>query len=100
MTNLTHLFEGLHFKVLTRHNLTKRAFWEELRSFAALEDHEDANMMILAVLSHGRDGHVYTADNQVVATEMIYETFNNYHCPLLKGKPKFFIIQVVQLRAF
>ncbi len=51
-------------------------------------------MMILAVLSHGRDGHVYASDGKVVATESIYEKFNNSGCPNLRGKPKFFIIQV------
>ncbi len=56
-------------------------------------------MMILAVLSHGRDGHIYTSDGSVIATESIYEKFNNNNCPLLKGKPKFFIIQVSSARS-
>ncbi len=49
--------------------------------------------MILAVLSHGRDGHIYATDGSVIYVESIYEKFNNSRCPLLQGKPKFFIIQ-------
>ena len=51
-------------------------------------------MMILAILSHGGNGNVYTSDGRNVRIESIYEKFNNQFCPLLKGKPKFFIIQV------
>ena len=49
--------------------------------------------MILAVLSHGRDGQVVTSDGLPVDTEDIYARFNNTNCPLLQGKPKFFIVQ-------
>lgn len=75
-------------------NLSKRDFDAVLEKFADNPLHKDADMMILAVLSHGRDGHVYTNDGQVISTERIYERFNNHYCPSLKGKPKFFIIQV------
>ena len=51
-------------------------------------------MMILAILSHGGNGNVYTSDGRNVRIESIYEKFNNQFCPLLKGKPKFFIIKV------
>jgi hypothetical protein len=64
-----------------------------LQDFAALSDHRDADMMILAVLSHGRDGHIYARDGSVIDTEVIYSKFNNTNCPMLRGKPKFFIIQ-------
>ncbi len=92
--NLTGLFEGLSFKVDKRKNLNKREFDNLLYEFANRPEHRHANMMIMAVLSHGRDGHVYTSDGLVIATESIYEKFNNSNCPALKGKPKFFIIQV------
>ena len=51
-------------------------------------------MMILVILSHGREGHVFSADSIRLPVEEIYEKFNNLNCPKLKGKPKFFIIQV------
>ena len=43
--------------------------------------------------SHGKDGVVYAADGQSINMEYIYEFFNNRNCPLLRGKPKFFIVQ-------
>ena len=65
-----------------------------LHKFANNPSHEQADMMILAVLSHGRDGKIITSGGREVHIETIYEQFNNHMCPLLKGKPKFFIIQV------
>ena len=43
--------------------------------------------------SHGKEGVVYAADGQSINMEYIYEFFNNRNCPLLQGKPKFFIVQ-------
>ena len=46
-------------------------------------------------LSHGRsDGRIDTVEGQSYELESIFEQFNNQQCPYLKGKPKFFIIQV------
>ena len=50
--------------------------------------------MILIILSHGRDGKIITSSGREYQIESIYEKFNNRECPSLKGKPKFFIIQV------
>lgn len=36
---------------------------------------------------------MYAADGQSINMEYIYEFFNNRNCPLLRGKPKFFIVQ-------
>ena len=49
--------------------------------------------MKLLSYSHGKDGVVYAADGQSINMEYIYEFFNNRNCPLLRGKPKFFIVQ-------
>ena len=58
--------------------------------------HEQADMFILVVLSHGRDGKIITSGGREFPIESLYEQFNNQMCPLLKGKPKFFIIQVIE----
>jgi len=91
--NLTNLFKQLHFKAEHKKNLTRPQFLTVLREFASNPDHREADMMILAVLSHGRDGQVVTSDGLPVDTEDIYARFNNTNCPLLQGKPKFFIVQ-------
>ena len=54
-------------------------------------------MMILVILSHGRDGKIITSSGREYQIESIYEKFNNRECPSLKGKPKFFIIQVCSI---
>ena len=94
VTNLTDLLRGLFFEVQIERNLNRRAFDDKIHSFANDRRHASADMMVLAILSHGRDGQIYTSDSNVVATEAIYEKFNNEYCPALSGKPKFFIIQV------
>ena len=53
--------------------------------------------MILVILSHGRDGKIITSSGREYQIESIYEKFNNRECPALKGKPKFFIIQVCSI---
>jgi len=91
--NLSKLFQQLHFKAEHKKNLSRPQFLTCLREFANNPDHRKADMMILAVLSHGRDGQIIASDGLVVETEDIYAKFNNSNCPLLQGKPKFFIVQ-------
>ena len=92
--NLTKLFEGLHFGVRVLKNLTRGQLNQQLTDFAEDPEQVNADMMILVVLSHGKDGHIYTSDGLKYETENIYRKFNNQNCPNLKGKPKFFIVQV------
>lgn len=93
MANLHNLFVQLQFKVEHRKNLKRHEFDREINAFADDPVHRDADMMILVILSHGREGNVFASDGTVVAIESIYERFNNRNCPALQGKPKFFIIQ-------
>ena len=55
---------------------------------------EENDMMILVILSHGREGSIDTVEGQPYSLEFIFSRFNNQQCPNLKGKPKFFIVQV------
>ena len=92
--NLHNLFVQLQFKVEHKKNLKRREFDRELEVFAEERGHREADMMVLVILSHGREGNVYASDGTVIEIEKIYEKFNNRNCPALQGKPKFFIIQV------
>ena len=94
--NLTRLFQGLYFQVEAHQNLKYQELHEVLHRFANNPLHEHADMMILVVLSHGRDGKIVTSGGREFPIESLYEQFNNQMCPLLRGKPKFFIIQVIQ----
>ena len=97
--NLRNLFAQLQFKVEHKKNLKRHEFDRELLAFANDPGHRESDMMILAILSHGREGNVFASDGTVIAIESIYEKFNNKNCPALQGKPKFFIIQVGGLKS-
>ena len=45
------------------------------------------------LLSHGRENELIAVDGKGIELERIFEKFNDINCPLLAGKPKFFIIQ-------
>ena len=87
------LFKQLHFNVEHEKNLSYINFKRVIRTFAANPKHRETDMMILVVLSHGRDGQIITSDGRNIETEQIYAEFNNANCPNLRGKPKFFIVQ-------
>jgi len=91
--NLRALLAGLQFDVAVHRNLGLGQFYKEVTEFCCNKMHAEADMAVVVILSHGRDGVVYAADGQSINMEYIYEFFNNRNCPLLRGKPKFFIVQ-------
>ena len=92
--NLDLLFEQLHFKVVVRRNLGYQDMIRTVNNFSKLEDHAEAQMCAVIILSHGdAGGLINAADGKEVPTEYVLRKFNNDACPLLKGKPKFFVFQ-------
>ena len=91
--NLDLLFLQLGFKVTLRSNLMYSEMYREVQGFAELEDHQDADMAVVVIMSHGRHGLVAACDGREIETEWILRQFNNQGCPGLRGKPKFFIFQ-------
>ena len=91
--NLRALLRGLEFDVTVHKNLALGPFYREITDFCCNKMNAEADMAIVVILSHGKDGFVYSADGQSINMEYIYEFFNNRNCPLLRGKPKFFIVQ-------
>jgi len=91
--NLIQLLEGLSFDVTVEKNLHQGLFYKVITEFCSNKMHQESDMAIVVILSHGRDGQVYAADGQSIDMEYIYEFFNNRNCPFLQGKPKFFIVQ-------
>jgi len=93
VSNLSQLLEGLQFSVTVQKDLSIRSFYKAITEFCNNKAHEESDMTVVAILSHGKDGVVYSADGQSINMEYIYEFFNNKNCPMLQGKPKFFIVQ-------
>ena len=91
--NLVQLLKGLEFDVTLKQNLALTPFFREVTDFCCNKLHAEADMAVVVILSHGHDGVVYASDGQSINMEYIYEFFNNRNCPLLRGKPKFFIVQ-------
>jgi len=94
--NLWSLLKGLDFDVTIHKNLHLAAFFKVITEFCCNKLHKEADMTVVVINSHGKDGVVYAADGQSINMEYIYEFFNNRNCPNLMGKPKFFIVQVTQ----
>jgi len=87
------LLKGLEFDVAVHRNLHLAAFFKVITEFCCNKMHKEADMTVVVILSHGKDGVVYASDGQSINMEYIYEFFNNRNCPNLMGKPKFFIVQ-------
>jgi hypothetical protein len=62
---------------------------------AAAKDHSSADCLLVAVMSHGETGHLFSRDYKYPATEL-WSHFTGDKCHSLIGKPKIFFIQVMQ----
>ncbi len=49
-------------------------------------------MLLLFVLSHGREGNLETADSEYLPFHELLSTFSNINCPAMRGKPKVIFI--------
>jgi caspase-like apoptosis-related cysteine protease len=62
---------------------------------AAQSDHSDCDCILLAVLSHGEKGIIYSRDT-AYKPEALWAPFTADKCPSLAGKPKLFFLQACQ----
>lgn len=63
-----------------------------------LEDHSDSQCCMLAMLSHGGDGHIYGTDAKKVNVDKLRSFFTSIECSTLRGKPKLVLIQACRGR--
>ena len=68
---------------------------ERILESASMEDHSDADCILVAVLSHGELGILYASDHSY-KPDRLWSQFTADKCPSLAGKPKLFFIQVKQ----
>ncbi|XP_012402415.2 caspase-4 isoform X1 [Sarcophilus harrisii] len=95
---MTKVLKDLGYNVDVRENLTAKQMESELKAFAAREEHLQSDSTFLVFMSHGIwDGICGIRHEEknpdVLATNTIFQTFNNNNCPNLRGKPKVIIIQ-------
>lgn len=82
--NFTAHFNGLSFKIFN----VKTIF------SVSQEDHNDADCLVVAVLTHGMDNGLLYARDSLYPVESLWFPFTADKCLTLAGKPKIFFIQV------
>ncbi|XP_023322075.1 caspase-1 [Eurytemora carolleeae] len=91
--NLDLLLGELGFKVTWRSNLSYRDMCKQILQFRNKPEHQQADMAIICILSHGQNDVIAGSDGREMKTDWLVEQFSNTNCPGLRGKPKFFILQ-------
>ena len=90
---LQQLFTHLGFYTNRYNDLTGNQFKSAFNEVAAI-DHKNFDCLIVAILTHGIKGKLYSTDGELICVEDITKLFNGHHCPSLIGKPKIFLLQV------
>jgi len=92
--SLSLCLKQLHFQVEVFNDLPVRDI-EGVLERAALEDHRDADCIVVAVLTHGELGILYGRDSPYQSSRL-WTHFSGDKCPSLVGKPKIFFLQACQ----
>ena len=88
--NLTQTLEYLEFDLNKEENLTKSEL-ETLLKEQAEKSHEKYDCFLCVVMSHGKDDHIVTRDNQLISFKDIMAPIKS--CQTLLNKPKLFFFQ-------
>ncbi|KAH8308458.1 hypothetical protein KR059_012994 [Drosophila kikkawai] len=89
--NLERELKRLDFHVSVYEDYCYEQIQQTINEVAA-QDHSDSDCILVAVLSHGEQGHISAED----PVEYIWDPFTSDNCPSLAGKPKLFFIQTSQ----
>lgn len=92
--NLRVVLRQLDFEVEVHNDLPYKEI-ERILESAAMEDHSDADCILVTVLSHGELGILYASDHPY-KPDNLWSHFTADKCPTLAGKPKMFFIQACQ----
>ena len=86
---MKRIFQPRGFIVDARQDLTKSHM---IRCFEEYQRKEHTGCFIVIILSHGKDGVVFSSDDQEIRIADIEKIFRNSKCRSLQGKPRIFII--------
>uniref|UniRef100_K7E5P0 Caspase-12-like n=1 Tax=Monodelphis domestica TaxID=13616 RepID=K7E5P0_MONDO len=92
------LLENLGYTVIIKTNLTAQKMESVLKEFADRPEHLSSDSTFLVFMSHGLLNGICGIEHtkqkpDLLATDVIFQIFNDSNCPSLKGKPKVIIIQ-------
>ncbi|XP_071945612.1 caspase-7-like [Antedon mediterranea] len=93
------LFTQLAFEVENLTNSTYSDFYKKLRHYSTM-NHSRYDCFIIAVLTHGVNGALYSVDERLIKVDDIQNCFTGDSCPSLTGKPKLFFIQACRGEMF
>jgi len=91
--NIVKLLEQLTFKVKVSENVSARTMKAIIHSFAQNTEHNHSDCCAVVIMSHGHEKQIYGCDGIAVDIEEIFCMFDNVNCPMLRQKPKLFLIQ-------
>lgn len=89
---LAKLFMHLGFYTNRYDDLKGKDMRKRMRDVADI-DHSQFDCLIVAVLTHGINGKLYSTDGDLIPVDDFTGFFDGNNCPSLIGKPKIFIIQ-------
>ncbi|XP_017847132.1 caspase [Drosophila busckii] len=92
--NLSRVLKQMDFDVTVHKDCRYKEILRTVE-YAASQNHEDSDCILVAILSHGEMGYIYAKDMQY-KLDNIWSHFTANHCPTLAGKPKLFFIQACQ----
>ncbi|KAK7113267.1 caspase-7-like [Littorina saxatilis] len=120
-TALIEMFEELQFDVKCYHNQTAKKMMKILKKEADEYDHDNANCLAVAIMSHGdseklenfpcdqqtipsgdkiQKDLIFGVDGCVILTESVTKAFQDEMCPGLVGKPRLFFLQACRGTAY
>ncbi|CAL4255171.1 unnamed protein product, partial [Meganyctiphanes norvegica] len=94
VANLSELFTQMGYKVPKQHiDMTEKQTFKAISEFTKDPELKDVDSCIIVIMSHGDKEGFYTKDHKRISIDYVIHKFSNTNCPLLKDKPKIFILQ-------
>jgi hypothetical protein len=90
---LSDTLKTFGFEVDVKENLIGTDLQFQMEQVANKLKGKDYQSLVVCILSHGFEGHVYGVDGVPVSISVLKNKFNSTDCPALHNKPKLFIIQ-------
>jgi len=89
---LSKTLKSLGYTVHYMYNATFQQMKHSILNLARRTDHTNCNSFVMALMSHGDEGVIYSTDDCVDIKDFV-DLFRGDNCPTLNGKPKIFIFQ-------